>query len=179
MMTLKETKGPPSSPNQAILYPAITGDYRVGKNKLGFGLFANRKIKKGTMVMDEYSLDYSFSDVIDGDMLLLDRYKKASKKSNSDIPQYLPITRETLLTTHGVPCLYPDPSGETAGTIRWRLEVPGMLINHSCDPNTVDYPPDAEKGEGYAQRTIKEGDEVNSMRCGVLINVVDLILGTH
>ena len=134
-----------------------TGSVRV---KCGFGLFANRKIKKGKMIFDDNSLDYSFADVIDGDMLLFDRYKKASKVSGVDIPQYLPITREMLLRTHGVPCLYPDPTGETAGTIRWRLEVPGMMINHSCDPSTTDFPPCAETGEGYAKRTIKKGEEL-------------------
>lgn len=157
---MTEESNPPTAPNQAILFPAYTGDYRVGKGDIGYGLFATRKIKKGTIIMDEDSMEYSFSDVMDGDALLLDRYKKASKKGKTDIPQYHPLMRETLLTTHGVPCLYPDPTGETGGTIRWRLEVPGMMINHSCDPNITDFPPNSETGEGYAIRTIKKGEEL-------------------
>lgn len=138
----------------------------MGKGKLGYGLFATRKIKKGKMIMDDNSLDYSFSDVVDGDMLLLDRSKKASNSSNEDIPQYLPVTRDMLLRTHGVPCLYPDPTDESsAGIIRWRLEVPGMLINHSCDPTTIDYPPNAETGEGYAARKIGKGEELTFDYC--------------
>lgn len=156
--TLNES--PPTAPNQAILFPAYTGDYRVAKGDIGYGLFASRKIKKGEIIMDEHSIEYSFSDVMNGDKLLFDRYKKASKKGKQDIPHYHPISTTTLLKTHGVPCLYPDPSGETGGTIRWRLEVPGMLINHSCDPNINDFPPNSETGEGYASRKIRKGEEL-------------------
>ena len=160
-MTTTDKNGPPTAPNQAVLFPAYTGDYRVAKGEIGYGLFATRKIKKGTIIMDENSLEFSFADVVDGEMLLLDRYKKASKHAEADIPQYLPVTREMLLRTHGVPCLYPDPTDEASGgIIRWRLEVPGMLVNHSCDPNISDFPPCSEIGEGYATRTIKKGDEL-------------------
>lgn len=157
--------GPPEAPSQAVLYPAITHDYYIGKGNLGFGLFANRKMKKGKMMFDD-SLEYNFSDVEDGDMLLLDRNRKASQVSGVDIPQYFSLSRETLLTTHGVPCLCPDPEDpESAGIIRWRLEVPGMLINHSCDPNVVDFPPRNDVGEAYASRKVKRNEELTFDYC--------------
>jgi len=129
--------GPPAPPNQAVLFPAYTEDYRVLKGKHDFCLVANRKIQQGKAVFAD-SIEFTFSDVLDGDQLLLDRHKRASRKAKTDILQYLPITRETLFATHGVPTLEEDPTGESAVFIRFILEVPGMLMNHSCDPNTVD-----------------------------------------
>ena len=150
----------PTPPNQAVLFPAFTYNYRVAKGELGFGLVAAKKIKKGELVFSD-SLEFSFCDVIDGDQLLFDRHQKASKLSHETIPKFFPLTREVLLRTHGVPVLIPDPSGKSAGIVSWRLEVPGMLMNHSCDPNVVDYPPCSERGEGYAARDIQKGEELS------------------
>ena len=149
----------PVPPNQAVLFPAFTWNYRVVKGELGFGLVASRKIKKGELVFSD-SLEFSFCDVLDGDQVLFDRHQKASRICRETIPKLFPLTRDTLLRTHGVPTLNPDPSGESAGIVSWRLEVPGMLMNHSCDPNVVDYPPCSESGEGYAACDIKKGEEL-------------------
>lgn len=65
-----------------------------------------------------------------------------------------------LTRTHGVPVYQTDPSNESAGIVSWRLEVPGMLMNHSCDPNVIDDSHDAVKGEGVAARDIKKGEEL-------------------
>jgi hypothetical protein len=51
-------------------------------------------------------------------------------------------------------------------TASWHLEVPGMFMNHSCDPNVSAYPrltDDAE--EDYAVRDIKKGEELTVDYC--------------
>lgn len=153
------TTRPPTAPNQAILFPAHTGDYRVSRGKFGLSLVATRKIQKGRAVFPD-SLEYAFANVEDGDALLLDGYQKASQEGKVELPQYVSISRETLFETHGVPTIRPDPTGESGGIISWLLEVPGMLMNHSCDANTTDYPPCVETGEAFAARTIQVGEEL-------------------
>jgi len=160
---MTDITGPPISPStrQAVFFPSDTGDYRLSNiPSKGLGLVATRHIAKARLIFDD-SLEYSFTDVIEGDTILFDNNEHASKRSKTSIPQYLPLTRHMLLQTHGVPTLTPDPTGVTAGTISWRLEVPGMFMNHACvDPNCVDFPPCAERGEGYASRDIHKGQEL-------------------
>ena len=136
--------------------------------KLGYGLATNKKIRKGKMIF-EGSLDYTFSDVMDGDAVMFDRSSKASKMSarfgGNPIPPFFHLTCKMLLQTHGIPTLVQDPSGKTAGTITWRLEVPGMLMNHSCDPNAIDYPQCHDKGMSYALRNVKKGEELTCDYC--------------
>jgi hypothetical protein len=140
-------------PPQAIYYPAITWDYYLSMDPdpaMGIGLVANRKIKKGELVFGD-SIEFIFSDIREGDYLLLQGHRKASKKSGTKVPPKMPITRDMLLRSHGVPALID-------GTICWRLESPGMLMNHSCDPNVIDDSHDACRGEGYAARDIRKGE---------------------
>lgn len=144
---------------QDVLYPAITWDYVLKQGPCGIGVFANRNIRKGELVFGD-SFEFMFADVQDGDRLRLERHDKASSKSKTSIPSHFPLTREILTRTHGVPILTEDPTGNTAGTITWRLEVPGMLINHSCNPNVIDDSHDQARGEAYAARNIKKGEEL-------------------
>jgi len=140
-------------PPQAIYYPAITYDYCLKMDpdpEMGIGLVANRKIKKGELVFGD-SIEFIFSDVRESDYLLFQGHHKASKKSGTKIPPTMPVTRDMMLRTHGVPALID-------GNICWRLEMPGMLINHSCDPNIIDDSHDACRGEAYAARDIKKGE---------------------
>ena len=159
--SLAQTQPAGDRPPQAIYYPAINYDYYLKNDeKTGLGLIARRNMKKGELIFSD-SIEYIFSDIVDGDYLLLQGYRRASKKSGTKVPTTLPVTRKMLLLTHGVPGLTKgDPTGETAGTVNWRLEVPGMLMNHSCDPTVVDDSHDACKGEGYAARDIKKGEEL-------------------
>jgi hypothetical protein len=151
----------PQRPSQAIYFPAFTWDYYLKNDeKWGIGIVARRNIKKGELVFASDSLEFMFSDVIEGDYLLLQGHQKASKRSRTKVPSTLPVTREMILRTHGVPALTADPSGKTAGVIRWKLELPGMLCNHACDPNVTDESHDEAKGESYAARDIKKGEEL-------------------
>eukprot|EP00978_Attheya_sp_CCMP212_P020753 scaffold59827_cov51-Attheya_sp.AAC.5 len=149
------------APSQTVFCPAITYDYRVGNGKYGLALFANRNFKKGDEIFSE-SLEFHFTDVRDGDSLLLDQHEKASRKGNTEVPQFVPLKYEALEVTHGAVMLKPDPMNESAGSERWGLEVPGMFMNHSCNPNVTDYPRCAETGVGYAARDIQMGDELTS-----------------
>jgi len=106
------------------------------------------------------SLEYDFSEVLDGDQLLLDTsscseewYLSYAKKN---LPQYFPLTRETLIETHGIAYLVADPTGKTSGEEQYRLEIPTMLMNHSCEPNTGP----GKDDEDHALRDIKEGEEL-------------------
>jgi len=157
----------------AVLYPAITEDYTLKVDeKLGLGLVANRNIRKGTLVLKD-SFEFMFTDVSDctrngekndncgEDYLLFDGAARASHRSKTKIPDIFPITKDMLLKTHGVPTVNPDITGKTAGNIVWRLEIPGMLMNHSCDPNV--YSKNKSKGkdetaEDYAARDIRKGE---------------------
>lgn len=148
-MSATRSRGLPN----AIYYPAITEDYRLKMDpdpEMGLGLVANRKIKKGELVFGD-SIEFIFSDVRESDYLLFQGHHKASKKSGTKIPSTMPVTRDMLLRSHGVPALID-------GNICWRLEMPGMLINHSCDPNIIDDSHDACRGEAYAARDIKKGE---------------------
>ena len=146
----------PTPPNHVFLFPTRTPDYRVSRGELGLGLVANRNIKKGKPIFRD-SLEYTFSNVIDGDQLLFDcgYYKKARGLAKATLPQFSPLTRDTLIETHGVSELIPDPTGQTAGTENYMLEVPGMLMNHSCNPNAV-----CVDDDDYATRDIKKGEEL-------------------
>ena len=117
---------------------------------MGIGLVANRNMKKGELVLGD-SIEFVFSDVREGDCLLFHGHHKASKKSGTKVPSKMPITRHTLIESHGVQALID-------GNIYWRLEVPGMLMNHSCDPNIVDDSHDACRGESFAARDIRKGE---------------------
>jgi hypothetical protein len=122
------------------------------------GLVANRKIRKGELVFGD-SYEFLFQDVLEGDVLRFDRHERASRKSKYQIPPTFPLTRDILTRTHGVPAV---KRTEPEGTIivSWQLEVPGMLINHSCDPNVIDDSHDDARGEAYAARDISKGEEL-------------------
>ena len=143
-------------PNQAYLFPTWTKDYRITKRELGFCLVANRDIKKDTLIFHD-SLEYTFSDVLDGDQLLFDSgWHDEAWWNKERISQYYTITRHTLIESHGIAYLIPDPTRMTAGEEQYRLEVPGMFMNHSCDPNTKV----GNDGEDRAARDIKKGEEL-------------------
>lgn len=138
-----------------ILYPAATWDYSVtAKGKFGFGLLAARNMKKGEMIFSD-SVEFTFADVVDGvgDHLIFNGNRKASRRTKSKVPTQFPLTRDVLSRTHGVPVCKGD-------NVFWNLEVPGMLMNHSCDPNVKSYPRSTDKAEDYATRDIKKGEEL-------------------
>lgn len=150
--------------NQATLFPASTLDYAVTANgKHGFGLVAKRNIKKGKLVFSS-SLEYAFSQVAaHGDYLLFYRNELASMETKSNVPPRFPLTHQVLCRTHGVPILKDDPTGQTDGIISWQLEIPGLLMNHSCHANVHNYPDSScssEEHEDYAERTIHKGEEL-------------------
>lgn len=146
---------------QDVLYPAYTNDYRIVKGACaGLGMVANRDIKKGEMVLTD-SIEFLFADVQEGDNIILVGNELASLESEKPVPERLPITRDMLIRTHGVPVLQPDPENpESAGIESYRLEVPWMLLNHSCDPNVVDSSHKEPEGEAIAARDIKKGEEL-------------------
>ncbi|CAB9506053.1 Histone-lysine N-methyltransferase [Seminavis robusta] len=142
-----------------VNFPAFTWDYRVVNGSCGLGLATTRKIKKGELVFTD-SYEFLFADVREGDVVRFDRFEKANRRSPKDIPAFLPLTRDVLTRTHGVPAWKPDPEGACGGIISWHLETPGMLINHSCDPNIVDDSHNESSGEAYAARDIRKGEEL-------------------
>jgi len=152
---------PSARPPQAIYFPAVTWDYYLKNDaEYGVGLVARRNIQKGGLIFND-SIEFMFADVVEGDYFLLQGHHKASKLSGTKVPATIPVTREMLLRTHGVPAITrEDPTGKTAGVLSWRLEVPGCLMNHSCSPTVDDDSHDACKGEGYASRDIKKGEEL-------------------
>jgi hypothetical protein len=148
-----------------FLFPAVTEDYRVTKGKFGFQLVANRRIPKGSTVMTN-SLEFLFSDVEDGDCLWLANHNETSKLPNSSggggvdddengiVPAYLPITRHMLMETHGLYQIQKQSSEEVV--LSSYLEVPGMMMNHSCDPSMIEN----DDGEDIAARDLEVGDEL-------------------
>lgn len=161
MSSNEETKDKAVPGSRQVNYPAVTWDFRLhNSSDCGLGLVAARNIKKGALVFSD-SYEFMFTDVQDGDILRFDRHEKASKRSEEDVPATFPLTRELLTHTHGVPCLKEDENDpSSAGTITWKLECPGMLINHSCDPNLRDDSHDSARGEAFATRDIKKGEQL-------------------
>lgn len=145
---------------QDVLYPAYTNDYRLVNGMCGLGMVANRNIKKGDMVMTD-SIEFLFADVQEGDNIILVGNEMASRESDLPVPERVSITRDMLIRTHGVPVLKPDPANpESAGIEFYRLEVPWMLLNHSCNPNVVDSSHKEPEGEAIAARDIMIGEEL-------------------
>jgi len=155
----------PAAVYQTILFPSETKDYVVKRGKFGLGLFAARDIQKGEVVF-ENSLEYCYADVVDGDDILFVNCRNRSKTENEDtqdtagIPSRIPSTRDMLLRTHGVEYLEPDETGKTAGIVCSMLEVPGMLMNHSCDPCVINPEGWGSDAEDVAARDIKKGEEL-------------------
>lgn len=146
---------------QDVLYPAYTNDYSVYHGRCGgLGMVANRFIPKGSMVLTE-SVEFLFADVQEGDSILMVGHEMASVQSETTVPERVPLTRDMLIRTHGVPVLKEDPNDpESAGIEFYRLEVPWMLLNHSCDPNVVDSSHKEPEGEAIAARDIQKGEEL-------------------
>ena len=146
---------------QDVLYPAYTNDYRLVNGACaGLGMVANRDIKKGEMVLTD-SIEFLFADVQEGDNIILVGNELASLQSEKPVPTRLPVTRDMLIRTHGVPVIQPDPENpESAGIESYRLEVPWMLLNHSCNPNVVDSSHKEPEGEAIAARDIQKGEEL-------------------
>ena len=146
---------------QDVLYPAYTNDYRLVNGACsGLGMVANRNIKKGEMVLTD-SIEFLFADVQEGDNIILVGHELASLESEKAVPERLPLTRDMLIRTHGVPVLSEDPENpESAGIESYRLEVPWMLLNHSCDPNVIDSSHKEPEGEAIAARDIQKGEEL-------------------
>ena len=123
-------------------------------------MVANRDMKKGEMVLAD-SIEYLFADVQEGDNIIMVGHDMASRESETLVPERIPLTRDMLIRTHGVPVLQADPKNPEAGGIEfYRLEVPWMFVNHSCDPNVVDSSHKEPEGEGIAARDIKKGEEL-------------------
>ena len=103
--------------------PTSTLDYRIEvvNDCNGLGLVANRDIAKGEIVFGE-SLEFTFSDVQDGDWLLLTKnYKVHEQDRTSKLPECLPVSRKSLLETHGVPMLYSNKANAVL-IEKWHLE---------------------------------------------------------
>ncbi|CAB9520351.1 PostSET [Seminavis robusta] len=153
--------------SQQVFCPAFTNDYRVVSGKCGgegLGMVANRFIAKGDPILLD-SLEFLFSDVEDGDSLRLHNHEMASlaaryEKGEGPVPELYPITKEMLLQTHGVPTLIENSDEEDKPAETWRLEVPWMLMNHSCDPSTIDSSHKEPEGEAIAARDLYPGDEL-------------------
>jgi len=146
--------------SQLVPFPKKTEDYIIKCSKYGLGLYANRDIAKGEQIFED-SIEFTFSDVQDGDCLLLDSTLTASTQSREGkVPSRFPLSRDTLNKTHGVPQLYPDPTGQFSGIVSMVLEVPHMLMNHSSDPNAMKSSNCAATGEDIAMRDIKKGEEL-------------------
>lgn len=165
MTTDDKAKAPNMTKSHDILCSAVTDDYRLSKTKHGYRVVANRRIKKGEVVMDE-SYEFPFSDVRDGDqskLLLsvhflprmyfvslslsfllilstkvylsnLDEANELAAKHEDEelLPTHIPVTRDMLLRSHGVPSITEKSDEEVV--VRQLLESPGMFMNHSCDP---------------------------------------------
>lgn len=157
----QETRGAPHRVPQDVMYPAYTNDYRLVNGACGgLGMVANRNIKKGEMVMND-SIEFLFADVQEGDNIILVGHDMASRESEIPLPERFPLTRDMLNRTHGVPVLRPDPNNpKSAGIEFYRLEVPWLLLNHSCDPNVVDSSHKEPEGEAIAARDIVKGEEL-------------------
>jgi hypothetical protein len=143
-----------------FLFPAVTEDYRLTKGKFGYQLVANRRIKKGSVVLAD-SLEFLFSDVQDGDCLWFSANheeetssKLPSGAGGTEIPAYHPITRHMLTQTHGLYEIQKQSSEEVV--LSCYLEVPGMMMNHSCDPSTFVN----KNGVDIAARDLQVGDEL-------------------
>lgn len=147
---------------QSVPFPKKTSDYRIKSSSYGLGLYANRNIPKGDRIFDD-STEFLFSDVEDGDSLLFDSTVTASKQcGEGKVPTRFPLSRDVLMRTHGVPKLYPDSTNQFSGIVSWNLEVPVMLMNHSCDPNTSPTSTCTATGEDIATKDIKRGEELTS-----------------
>lgn len=145
---------------QDVLFPAYTCDYRIVNGACGgLGMIANRDMKKGEIVLTE-SLEFLFADVQEGDHIILVGHELASRESDKPVPERVPITRDMLVRTHGVPLLNESPDKNWAGVESYRLEVPWMLVNHSCEPNLVDSSHKEPEGEAVAARDIRKGEEL-------------------
>jgi SET domain len=159
-MSSKEEETGTTTVNHDIVFPAFTKDYRLSTVKVGMGIVANRKIKKGQPIMLD-SFEYMFGDVQEGDRLLLSRRQEASKTGGIDLPTHMPLTREILLETHGIPVINQDLSTDDEVVVSWHLQVPGMLMNHSCDPTLLD----GDDNESYATCDLEKGDEITVDYC--------------
>jgi len=141
---------------QSVPFPKKTRDYRIKSGSYGLGLYANRNIPKGDRIFDD-STEFLFADVEEGDSLLFDSTVTASKHcGEGKVPTRFPLSRDVLMKTHGVPKLFPD------NIVSWNLEVPVMLMNHSCDPNTSATSTCTATGEDIATKDIKRGEELTS-----------------
>lgn len=158
--TATATSGSNPDPHE-ILFPAYTDDYYLVQGACGLGLAANRNIQKGKFVFQD-SYEFLFADVQDGDQLRFERHEEASSLNpdRPPLPSHFPLTREVLTDTHGVQLLKPSPNKNFAGIITWTLETPGMMLNHSCDPNLCDDSHDEMYGETIALKQIKKGEEM-------------------
>ena len=56
----------------------------------------------------------------------------AKIEGDEPLPTHIPVTRDMLLRTHGVP--YITERSENEVVIRQLLESPGMFMNHSRNP---------------------------------------------
>jgi len=145
------------APRNIVLFPAATDDYYVtAGGKFGLGLVAARNIRQGTRVLDD-SLEYTIADVAaDGkDRLWFSKHEIASRATKSELPPFIPLTRHMLQVTHGV-LQYDAKSDEI-----WAyLEIPAMLMNHSCDPNVTFK--NTTTSEDHASKKIRKGDELTT-----------------
>lgn len=140
-----------------VLCPRSTADYRIEQRTFGYCLVANRAFAKGDGVFGE-SLEFCFRDVRTGDQLLLCGNYDGDDENQKAI--CLPLDQKVLMETHGVGLLQDDDDDDDQlPKEAWHLESPGMLMNHSCDPN-VEITNWEEDGEGVAARDIAEGEEL-------------------
>jgi SET domain len=154
--------------NHDIPCPGVTDDYKiVVDSRGGYKVIANRRIKKNETIMKN-SLEFMFSDVREGDNMWLaagtahhhhhHHHKTSSSKLIKDkgehVPERIPVTRDMLLRTHGVPYVIKKSPEEVV--LRTYLEVPTMFVNHSCEPTIQSL----HNEDDTATRDIEVGEEL-------------------
>ena len=162
---MAQATGTTSKPDSQYIYvPKRTQDYVIQRGEKGLGLYANRHIKEGEEIFQN-SLQYTITDVEDGDKILFDARKvttyaqKLKKEAYNVLPISCPVEAD-LIFTHGIPILSDDDNKHSSGIISYHIKVPAMLLNHSCGANLIH---DGGK-DGYkrhlAVRDIKVGEEL-------------------
>ncbi len=154
--------------SQFVYIPFETKDYIVNRGSKGLELLANRDISEGEFIFSN-SLQFVVSDVENLDHFLLKASRLPAENVNTIanaketfnvVPAIVPLEKE-MLFTHGIPVLTEDPSGISSGIISHYLQIPGCLLNHSCDPNVIQDGGHDGHERHLALRSIKKGEELN------------------
>lgn len=155
-------------PSQHIYIPMKTKDYIIHRGSKGLSLVANRDIHEGESVF-ENSLQYTVTDVENCDYALFNGSKLFSRGNDGNVshvkdaynvvPARVPLQTE-MIFTHAIPILSDGEESGSRGIISHHLRIPNLLVNHSCDPNTVHDDGNDGHERHYAVRDIRRGEEL-------------------